>query len=391
MDGLQQIDIVANDAIRNGAAPGISVLVLHRGKIIFEKQYGYYDFSQTKRVSAGSIFDLASVTKVAATTLSIMRLFEQGKLSLTDTLGKFIPWVRGTNKGNLVLKDLLTHQARLKSWIPFYKETIDTSGVPLPHLYSKTTSEKYSIQVADSLYMLSAWRDTMYARILASPLEKEGTYIYSDNDFIFLGLVVEHISKMPLNKYVQQQFYIPMGLSSLGYNPTSFAGKMQIMPTEREPYFRKQTIQGFVHDPGAAMFGGVAGHAGLFGSARDVGTIFQMLIDGGVHNGKRYFKKSTIDLFTSYQSNISRRGLGFDKPEKDNATRKEPYPAKYISAATFGHTGFTGTCVWADPEHKLVYVFLSNRVHSKDADISRLLKMNIRPKIHNIIYETILK
>ena len=213
--------------------------------------------------------------------------------------------------------------------------------------------------------------------------------MYSDNDFIYLGKVVEAISGMPLNEFVKKEFYKPLGLTTAGFKPREYLPLNQIVPTENENSFRKQLIQGDVHDPGAAMFGGVAGHAGLFSNAYDIAVIMQMLLNGGKMNGKQYLKKTTVDLFTAYHSKKSRRGYGFDKPEKDNKTRPDPYPCIAASPLSFGHTGFTGTCTWADPAKKLVYVFLSNRVNPS-SDNTLLLKMNIRSTIQDIIYQSIL-
>jgi CubicO group peptidase (beta-lactamase class C family) len=362
-------------------------MVAKKGEIIYEKSYGYYDYNKTNPLTTQSIFDMASVTKICATNISIMKLYDEGKIKLSDTLAKFIPWVKGTNKANLTIHDILLHQARLKSWIPFYKETIDSSGKPLPNIYASQKSKDYSITVADSLYMLTRWRDTMYKRMVESKLEDPNKYIYSDNDFIFLGLIVEQLSGKTLDKYVEDNFYKPLQLTSTGFLPLQKFTIDKIVPTENEKYFRLQTLKGYVHDPGAAMFGGVAGHAGLYSCAEDLTIIMQMLLNGGEWNGKRYIKKETIDLFTTYQSAISRRGYGFDKPEKDNATRKEPYPSLYASPQTYGHTGFTGTCVWADPKENLVFVFLSNRVCPLGGDNQKLLKMNVRIKMLDVVYE----
>jgi CubicO group peptidase (beta-lactamase class C family) len=213
--------------------------------------------------------------------------------------------------------------------------------------------------------------------------------VYSDNDFIFLGEIVEAISGVSLDEYVSKNFYKPLGLVSAGFNPLQRFEAGRIAPTEREKQFRQQLIHGYVHDPGAAMFGGVAGHAGLFSNAYDIAVIMQMLMNKGVMNGVRFFSEATVDLFTAYNSGISRRGLGFDKPEKDNGSRKEPYPTLSASAFTFGHTGFTGTCAWADPKDGLVYVFLSNRVHPDGS--AKLLRLNVRSNIHELIYQSLLK
>jgi CubicO group peptidase (beta-lactamase class C family) len=283
----------------------------------------------------------------------------------------------------------LLHQAQLKSWIPFYRETIDSSGAPLSQIYSASYSKDYSIEVAANLYMRTTWRDTMHKRIVQSALEAPNKYIYSDNDFIFLGLIVEKISGMSLDKYVQQHFYTPLGLKHTGFNAHKNLPTHLIVPTENEKAFRQQLLNGYVHDPGAAMFGGVAGHAGLFSTAAELAVIMQMLLNKGSFGGKQYLQPTTIQLFNQYHSTISRRGLGFDKPEKDNSTRKEPYPAKWVSANTFGHTGFTGTCVWADADNDLIYIFLSNRVHPLGGDNTKLLKQNVRPQIHDVFYESI--
>jgi beta-N-acetylhexosaminidase len=383
---LQAIDAIAQDAILKGAAPGMVVLVAKNGNIVYEKSFGYYDYAKQNPVTTQSIFDMASVTKICATTLSIMKLYDEGKVKLTDTLGKFIPWVRGSNKSNATIQNILLHQARLKSWIPFYKETIDSFGKPLTNIYSKFKTKEFTIQVADSMYMLTTWRDTMYSRIRESKLEDANKYIYSDNDFIFLGLIVEQLTGLTLDAYVTNNFYKPLGLQTTGFLPLQKFDNSKIVPTETEPYFRLQTLKGYVHDPGAAMFGGIAGHAGLYSCVEDLAVIMQMLLNGGSYEGKQFIKKETIDLFSQYQSSISRRGYGFDKPEKDNATRKEPYPAISVSPQTYGHTGFTGTCVWADPKENLIYIFLSNRVHPYGGDNQKLLKMTVRTRIHDAIY-----
>jgi CubicO group peptidase (beta-lactamase class C family) len=328
---------------------------------------------------------MASVTKICATTLAVMKLYDQGKLDLDEDLGHYLPWVRGSDKERLKIRDILLHQAGLKAWIPFYRETIDTvTGIPRPGFYASVRTPEFQVAVADSFFMRTAWRDTMYSRILQSPLEKPGTYVYSDNDFIFLGKIVEALSGYPLDEYVQREFYRPLGLVTTGFRPLERFPASRIAPTEMEKQFRRQLIRGYVHDPGAAMFGGVAGHAGLFSSAYDIAVLMQMLLDRGMMNGKRFLSDSTIARFTAYNSPVSRRGLGFDKPEKDNSTRKEPYPALSASPLTFGHTGFTGTCAWADPETGLVFVFLSNRVNP---DVSnKLLRMNVRGNIQEQFY-----
>ena len=386
---MSRIDSIANDAIEKKAIPGCVVLVAKDGKIAYEKAFGNYSNEENKPVSLESVYDMASVTKICATTLAVMKLYEEGKLDLKKKLGDYIPTVKGSNKENLIIEKILLHQAGLVAYIPFYKETLDASGVPLKNIYSSSLKDSFSVRVANNLYMRRDWQDTMYKEILRSPLGAADKYIYSDNDFIFLGKIIEAITGSTLNEYVRKTFYSPMSLSSIGFRPLLRMDTGRIVPTENEKQFRLQLIRGDVHDPGAAMFGGVAGHAGLFSDAYDLAAVMQMLLNGGTYNGKQYLQKETIDLFTAYHSNISRRGYGFDKPEKDNATRAEPYPALSASPQTFGHTGFTGTCVWADPASNLIFIFLSNRVNEPVQDL--FLKMNVRPKIHEVIYNAVIK
>jgi CubicO group peptidase (beta-lactamase class C family) len=237
------------------------------------------------------------------------------------------------------------------------------------------------------MYLRNDWEDSIYRRILDSKLGAPNKYIYSDNDFIFMGKIVEAISGKTLDQYVRDTYYEPLGMNATGFRPRERFPLGRIAPTAMEPIFRQQQIRGDVHDPGAAMFGGVAGHAGLFSDAYGIAVLEQMLLNGGVMNGRRYLKKETIDYFTGYHSDISRRGLGFDKPEKDNATRKEPYPCLSASPETFGHTGFTGTCVWTDPKYNLIYVFLSNRVNPIETN-PKLGNLLIRGRIQETIYQS---
>jgi beta-N-acetylhexosaminidase len=384
---LNTIDSIATDAIAKGATPGCVVLVAKDGRIAYHKAFGNYTYNKTEPVNLESIFDMASVTKICATTISVMKLYDEGKIDLKKKLGDYLPWVKGTSKENLLIENILLHQAGLVAFIPFYKETIDAIGNPMPQYFTTKKNDSFNIRVAENLFMRNAWRDTLYQRILQSPLGATGKYIYSDNDFIFLGKIVEGISGQTLDEYVKSAFYTPLGLTTAGFKPREHFAASRVIPTEHEKIFRLQLLQGDVHDPGAAMFGGVAGHAGLFSDAYDVAVIMQMLLNGGTFNGKKYLNTETIKLFTAYHSSISRRGYGFDKPEKDNNTRPEPYPCLSSSLQTFGHTGYTGTCAWADPANKLIFIFLSNRVNPQGGDNRKLLDMNVRPKIHEAVYK----
>ncbi|MEP6615632.1 MAG: glycoside hydrolase family 3 N-terminal domain-containing protein [Ginsengibacter sp.] len=386
---LNLVDSIIADAIEKKAMPGAVVLVAKGGKIAYQKAFGHFDYDSAEHVTTETIYDLASVTKICATTLAVMKLVDEKKIDLKKKLGEYLPRLRNTDKAGLLIENILLHQAGLAAWIPFYKETIDISGMPVPSLYSSFRKDSFSIRVAENLFLRTAWRDTMYQRMVKSMLGPEDKYVYSDNDFIFLGQIVEAVSGLSLDEYVRQNFYEPMGLSSIGFRPRERFTLDRIAPTESEKQFRLQHLRGDVHDPGAAMFGGVAGHAGLFGNAFDLAAILEMLLEGGKFKGRRYLEEGTIDLFTAYNSSISRRGLGFDKPEKDHATSLDPYPSKSASPLTFGHTGFTGTCVWVDPKYSLIYIFLSNRVNP-DGENDKLLRMGVRGKIQEAVYNAIL-
>lgn len=390
-DWLKIDSIVRNGLVRK-AYPGAVVIAVQDGIIRYHKAFGHYEFDPASRpVTLESIYDLASVTKTSATTMAVMKLYEEGRLDLDKTLGDYLPFASGTNKAPLKIRNILLHQAGLSPYISFYKETIDAAtGKPSPLYYSNVMDTLFTIPVAQNVWLRRDWNDSMLQRIMQSPLGPQGKYVYSDNDFILLGKIVEQLTGTTLDQYVQKVFYTPMSMTTTGFKAAQRYGLERIVPTELEKYFRRQLLQGYVHDEGAAMFGNVSGHAGLFSNAYDLALLYQMLLNGGSLNGERYLKPETVALFTAYNSGISRRGLGFDKPEKDNATRDDPYPSVNTSPETFGHTGFTGTCVWVDPKEKLVYIFLSNRVYNTRAN-NLLSQLGIRGKIQDAIYKAIKK
>lgn len=393
IDGLQMtrnIDSIANLGITGKAYPGCVVLVARHGKIIFEKAYGTYNYDTPEPVSLNSIYDMASVTKICATTLGVMKLYDEGKLRLDKTLGTYLSWVRKSDKANLNIEKILLHQARLVADVVFYKKTVDPlTGKPLPQYFQPDSSAKFTVRVAQHLYLRSDYADTMNQSIVDSKLLPTEKYVYSDNDFILMADVVRAISGLRIDKYADKYFYKPMGLTSIGFNPRNRFDTNLVAPTELDQYFRFQHLHADVHDEGSAMFGGDAGHAGLFSNAEDIGAILQMFLNGGSFNGKQYIKPSTLNLFTAYNSSISRRGIAFDKPEKDNYTTTDPhpYPSRYASPLTFGHTGYTGTAIWVDPKYDLVYVFLSNRVNPTRSQ--NLYKYNIRGAIEDAVYKAI--
>jgi CubicO group peptidase (beta-lactamase class C family) len=389
--GLIKADELVQKAIYAGAFPGCRVLAAKDGKIFYDRAFGTmtYDedtYEPAKPVKMNTVYDLASITKIVSTTLAMMRLYEQGKISLDKPLGDYLPITQGTDKAALPLQALLLHQAGLKAWIPFYRSFYDSTGNLLDAAYRRRPDAQYSIEVAENLYLRNDYRDTVWQMILNSPLENAGRYVYSDLDYYFLAAVVEQVTGKPINRYVEEQFYTPMGLKMIGYLPLQFIKRDLIAPTENDLTFRGQVLQGYVHDPGAALFGGVAGHAGVFATAGDVAAIFQMLLNEGKYRGKTFFRPETIRRFTAYSSYISRRGLGFDKPA----------PEKYdggptdvrCSGYTFGHQGFTGTCAWADPQNGVVFIFLSNRVYPV-ADNGLINRLSTRTTVQGALYEAL--
>ena len=382
---LNQIDSLMKRAIDAAVFPGARILAARNGKVFYNKAFGTLDGNEENPVNLKTVYDLASITKIASTTLAIMRLYEQGKIDLNKSLGDYLPITKSTNKEYCLLKDLLMHQAGMKSWIPFYKFFKDSSADFKEGIFNNYKTKSFAVEVAKDLFMNASYRDTIWKMILESPLENKGKMVYSDLDFYFLGAIVQQLTGKTLDQYVYTEFYEPMGLRKTGYKPLSIMDESYIAPTENDTVFRKQLIKGFVHDPGAALFGGIAGHAGLFSNAAELAALMQMLLNGGSYKGRVYFKTSTIQLFTSYQSTISRKGFGFDKPQA-NANDAGPC-SNHCSGYTYGHQGFTGTCVWVDPSQQLVFVFLSNRVFPYEN--SAINKWNIRSLVQDYIYKSL--
>jgi len=388
LPNLSFIDKMIEEAIEKKAFPGCQVLVAKNNKIIFNKGYGYTAGEGSAPVTLDTYYDLASVTKVSATTVSIMKLVEQGKVDINKTIGDYLPWVVGNEKAKITLKDLLLHQAGLYPYIKFYEALLTPTGSYLDGLITDVPDKSHHKMITPSKYLLDNWSDTIKNKILRSPVTTPGKYVYSDNDFIFLGMIVEQVTGMNLHEYATQQFYAPLGMASTGFLPLQKTTLQNIAASELDNYYRHELIQGAVHDEGASVMGGIAGHAGLFSNATDLAKLYLMLLNKGSWDGVPYFNASTVDSFTAYNTSNSRRGLGFDKPEKNNATAKDPYPCLNASPSTFGHTGFTGTCVWADPEKQLLFIFLSNRVYPT-RDNKAFSESNIRAKIQDALYASL--
>ena len=377
---LFAIDTIAEEAIREKATPGAVVMVVKDGTVIFNKSYGTHTYDGNKATLITDIFDLASITKVSATTMAVMRLIEQDKLKLDTNVGAYIPKARKTNKNDISVREVMLHQAGFIPFIPFYRDI-------KPADYSRDSSAAYPVKAADNYFMRKGYFESvMWPQMLNSPLQSRGKYVYSDLSMYFMKEIVERLSGRHLENYVQEEFYNSLGMKTAGFNPRNRFLKDQIIPTENDLIFRKTLLHGYVHDQGAAMVGGVSGHAGLFSSANDLAIEFQMILNGGSYGGAQYFQPEIIKNFTSKQSLVSRRGLGFDRYDPDS---KYGYPSKLASTETYGHTGYTGTCVWVDPKSKLIYIFLSNRVHPSVSE--KLGQLNIRSRIQDVVYEAVQK
>lgn len=387
---LAKIDSIVADAIVKTAIPGCQVLVAKNNQIVFNKSYGKIAGDQSQLVTNTTLYDLASVTKTSATTVAIMKLVEEGKVDIEKTVGDYLPWVVGNSKATIRLKDLLLHEAGLYPYIKFYESLLNADGTINSRWIVPVQDATHQLMVSPGKYLANNWMDSIRLKILNSPVTTPGKYVYSDNDFIFLGNIVEQVTGMNLHEYCTKTFYGPMQMHSTGFLPLERADKSNIAASELDNYFRKELVQGSVHDEGASTMGGIAGHAGLFSNATDLAKLYMMLLNGGQWDGQQYLKPSTIQLFTSYQSATSRRGLGFDKTAKDNAISKDPYPSLSAPTSVFGHTGFTGTCVWADPDNQLLYIFLSNRVFPT-RDNKAFSTLNLRAKIQEQIYQAIKK
>ncbi len=391
LDGktLDKIDAVAEKAIRIQATPGANVLVVKDGKVVFERSYGKLEYKASPAVNSETVYDLASITKVLATTQAVMFLESRGELDMKKSLEDYLPELKGTNKGKLVLSDVMAHEAGLVAFIPYYARTVE-AGQWRGDYYKPQASLGFSRPISNDMYGIDALRDSIWHWTIESkitPIPRGASkhkYVYSDLTMYLMQAVVERIVNQPMEAFLDQNFYAPLGLHTMTFNPALKMPIENIAPTENDITWRKRQVRGYVHDQGAAMYGGVAGHAGLFGKANDLAVMMQLMLNGGTYGGVDLLEPETVRKFTKNQSSQSRRGWGWDKPNTQVGSGGSA--GDLAPKSTFGHTGFTGTCVWADPDNKLVYVFLSNRVYP-DATNTKLLKEGIRTEIHDIIYE----
>lgn len=417
-DLLREIDRIAEEGIREGAYPGCQIVVLKDGREMYNKAFGTHTWSKPgstpRPVKRTDAYDIASLTKTTATLLAVMKLYDGGRLSLTDRVADYLPFLQGTDKKEITVRELLLHESGLPSSLLFYQEAMDAGSYTGPlfrarrdaqhpvrigrqtwanpkfrfcqGMTSKVRTPEHTLQMSDSLWLNRSFKQAYLQKIADTPL-RDKRYRYSCVGFILLQQVVEARTGMPMDEYLAREFYLPMGLKRTGFLPLRFLKKEEIVPSSTDPFLRKATLQGFVHDESAAFQGGVSGNAGLFSTAEELAKIHQMLLNGGELDGKRYLSKETCRMFTTTVSKRSRRGLGFDKPDRLNPP-KSPCAAS-APAAVFGHTGFTGTCAWADPTHGLVYVFLCNRIYPNVWN-NKLMQLDIRTRIQEAMYKALI-
>ena len=388
-DSLGKIDELVSELIDDEAAPGCQVLVAKNNKIVYHKAFGYHTYDKKTKVQLNDLYDVASITKVLASTISIMHLQDQGYFDLKNPVVRYVPQEDTTNKASLLYEDMLAHVSGLAGWIPFYANTLDQEldNKPSMRYYRPSPEPGFDIMVTPNMYLRSDYRDTIWRKVFSSSLRENNNYRYSDLAFYILNKTIENISGYQVDAYAEINFYRPMGLRRTMFNPYRIFDRSLIAPSEHDEYWRNEVVQGTVHDMGAAMLGGVSGHAGLFSTSQELAILMQMLLNGGYYGGRQFLKPSTIRYYTQRHWRSSRRGIGFDMKELDE--ERTLNMSEKASRHTFGHLGFTGTAAFADPDHDIIYVFLSNRTFPTMKN-NKLGKEDYRPRIQSVIYDALM-
>jgi CubicO group peptidase (beta-lactamase class C family) len=390
-----KVDSILIDAIRKKAFPGVQVLVAKKHKIIFHKAYGYHTYDSIQKVQLNDVYDLASVTKIVGPLPAIMKLYDEGKIDINAPFSNYWkPWKSRTNKKDLTFKEVLAHQAGLAPYIVFLSEILQKNKNSKARFVKSESSNRFISQAFDGVFIKDRFKNKMYRIINRSKVSTIKKYKYSGLSFLLYPKMISDISGKNYTEYLQQNFYQPLTASTLGFTPKKKDFNNAIVPTEIDSFWRKSLTKDWVHDENAALMGGISGNAGLFGSALDLAKIMQMYCNYGYYDMKQYISERTFKEFTKVQfpNNGNRRGLGFDKPLIGNDTLpiNKAYPAPEVSSKSFGHSGFTGTFVWADPEHELVFIFLSNRVYPNRSH-RNIYNLNIRPKVQQVFYQAMSK
>ncbi len=394
IDGQRLADSIAaivQAGIRAHAYPGAQVLVAKNGKVVYHETFGFHTYDSLQPVRPDDIYDFASVTKVTSSLPALMKLYGENRLDLDAPLRQYLPMFRRSDKGAVSLREFLAHNGRLQPSIVFWREARLPSGDWKRKSFRSKPSRRYDIPITDSLFLFHRYRKTIFRGIRDQPLRQEPGYVYSDLSFILYPAIVEKLTRRPLESYLKDTFYHPVGAYTLTYNPLRHFPKDRIVPTELDTFFRKQQVHGTVHDETAAMLGGISGHAGLFGSAPDLAKLVQLYLNRGTYAGHMLIPPHAVDQFTRCQfcETGNRRGLGFDKPPVVYRP-DDTYIARDAPPASFGHSGYTGTFFWADPEQQLIVIFFSNRVYP-DRSSTGLYRLQIRPRLHQAVYDAIRK
>jgi CubicO group peptidase (beta-lactamase class C family) len=387
----RKVDSIITNGIKSNAFPGAQLLITKEGNIIFHQAYGFHTYDSIQPVALNDIYDLASVTKILGPLPAIMKLVDEGKLDLDKPFSTYWkPWKHRRDKKKITLREILAHQAGLKPYIVFLNKTIKNNGQFKKRFLRDKASKRFQKKVYDNIYVKNKFNKKMYRIINRSEVSTDKKYIYSGLTFLIFPELISQITGMPYEDYLAQEFYKPLGMKTFGFLPSTQNFTNKIVPTEVDTIYRHTLTQGWVHDENASLLGGISGNAGLFGTADDLAIIMQLFLQKGIYSGKRYISEKTIEEFTrtQYPENENRRGLGFDKPYLNNSTFSltDAYPAPEVGQDSFGHSGFTGTFVWADPEHELIYIFLSNRVYPTREN-RNIYNLNIRPAIQQVFYQ----
>jgi CubicO group peptidase (beta-lactamase class C family) len=385
----QRMDSIIQIGLDSMAYPGAQVLVSKGGEMLFHKTYGYHTFDQKIPVAKDNLYDLASVTKVTTGLPILMKLYGEGKFDLDAPLKTYLPEFKNSNKADLTFREILAHQAGLEPYIVFWQKTLKKNGKFKCRTFKSEVSKRYPIAITDTLFLHRKYRKKMVKAICKSPVKTEKTYRYSGLIFLLMPEIIERITGEDFETYLYENIYNLIGAKGLTYNPLSKYSIEEIIPTELDTFFRNQLIHGRVHDEAAAMLEGVSCNAGLFGKAEDLAKLFQLYLNNGNWNGKQIIASESVHEFTKcqYCETENRRGLGFDKPPIEYEWGQS-YVAESASPESFGHSGFTGTFVWADPKEDLILIFLSNRVHPTREN-RKLYSLDIRPSLHQAIYDSI--
>lgn len=388
-DSLKQLDLLADEMFKTGAAPGGQMLVVKDGSVVWQKAWGFQTYEQMRPVRLTDLYDLASVTKISAATISLMKLVDERRLDIAAPMSRYIPELKkARGKEALTVGEILAHQAGLVAWIPFYKNTLDAAGMPDSKWYRSQKEGDFSIEVAQNLWLKKEYVDSIWLQIFQSKLRDDNKYVYSDLTMYLGARAIENITGKNVAEYATANFYQKLGLATMGFQPLRRFPIDRIAPTEEDNYFRHQRIQGHVHDMGAAQLGGISGHAGLFSNANDLAILLQMLLNGGNYAGQNFLKKETVAEFSCRFGGSTRRGLGFDLKECDPTKSKNMCDLAGMN--TYGHMGFTGNSVWVDPDERLIFIFLSNRTYPS-MDNNRLMNGDFRPRAQAIVYRSIQK